>query len=154
MTGRVQQKDKLMKKLILLLFLFSLFLVACGNNPVQNGQSPSPAPANGGGEPEYRRISAEEAYQMMQDADDYILLDVRRVDEFNEEHIERAVLIPYDEIENRAAEELPDKNALILVYCRSGRRSETAARALVSMGYTNVYDFGGILDWPFETVGG
>ena len=118
-----------MKKLILVLFLLTLGLTTCGNGPV------------------YRRISAEEAYQMMQDTDDYILLDVRRLDEFNEAHIEGAILIPYDEIETRAAEELPDKNALILIYCRSGRRSETAATALVSLGYTKVYDFGGILDW-------
>ena len=123
-----------MKKLILFLFLISLGLISCGNEPV------------------YRRISAEEAYQMMQDTDEYILLDVRRFDEFNEGHIEGAVLIPYDEIANRAADELPDKNALILIYCRSGRRSETAARELVSMGYTNTYDFGGILDWPYDTV--
>ena len=123
-----------MKKLIIIIFLLTLGVVACGTDPV------------------YRRITVEEAYQMMQDTDDYILLDVRRVDEFNEEHIEGAILIPYDEIEKRAADELPDKKALILIYCRSGRRSETAANILVNMGYTNVYDFGGILDWQFDTV--
>jgi len=128
------ERFRLMKKFILFIFLFSLALVACGNDPV------------------YRRITTEEAYQMMQDTEEYILLDVRRVDEFNEEHIEGAILIPYDEIEKRAAVELPDKKALILIYCRSGRRSETAANILVNMGYTNVYDFGGILDWPFDTV--
>jgi len=125
-----------MKKLILILFLFTLGITACGNEPV------------------YRRITAEEARQMMQDKDDYILLDVRRIDEFNEEHIEGAILIPYDEIEKRAANELPDKNALILIYCRSGRRSEIAANEFLSMGYTNVYDFGGILDWLYETIVG
>ena len=88
---------------------------------------------------------------MMQEENIYILLDVRTTGEFNERHIEGAVLIPDNEISDRAAEELPDKNILILVYCRSGRRSEAAARELVDMGYTNVYDFGGIIDWPFET---
>ena len=171
-----------MKKLIFTIFLCSLcplVLVACNNDSAQDSQSQSPTPeqtpeqttkqtpeptpeptpettpgpANGDGESVYRRISAEDAHQMMQEADEYILLDVRREDEFVTEHIEGAILIPYDEIENRAADELPDKNALILIYCRSGRRSEIAAIELVSMGYTNVYDFGGILDWLFDTVG-
>jgi len=89
---------------------------------------------------------------MMQDTKEYILLDVRTEGEFVNEHIEGAILIPDNEIGERATDELPDKNALILIYCRSGRRSEAAARELVEMGYTNVYDFGGILDWPFETI--
>jgi len=100
---------------------------------------------------EYRKISAEDAFQMMHDNKEYVLLDVRTVEEFNEVHIKGALLIPDSEISSRAADELPDKSVLILVYCRSGRRSESAARELVDMGYTNVNDFGGILDWPFET---
>jgi len=100
----------------------------------------------------YSKISAEGAYQMMQDTKEYILLDVRTQEEFNTEHIEGAALIPFDEVGDRAGVEIPDKNALILVYCRSGRRSEAAAQELVEMGYTSVYDFGGILDWPFDTV--
>ena len=100
----------------------------------------------------YHKISAEDAYQMMRGADAYILLDVRTGEEFAEKHIDGAALIPYDEIGARAAAELPDKNVLILLYCRSGRRSEIAANDLVAMGYTNVYDFGGIIDWPHDTV--
>ena len=100
----------------------------------------------------YKRITAEEAFNMMQNSKEYILLDVRTEEEFNSEHIEGAILIPDNEISNRAADELPDKNALILIYCRSGRRSEIAARELINMGYTNTYDFGGILTWPYPTT--
>jgi len=103
---------------------------------------------------EYHKITAEEAMKMMQESSSFILLDVRTEDEFMERRIEGAILIPNTEIESRAKDELPDKNELILVYCRSGKRSASAAYALVEMGYTNVYDFGGIIDWPFETVSG
>lgn len=100
---------------------------------------------------EYRKISAEEAKKMM-DEGDPIILDVREMSEYNEGHIEGALLLPYTEIAARAEAELPDKSALILVYCRSGRRSEIAARELVQLGYANVFDFGGITDWPYEIV--
>jgi rhodanese-related sulfurtransferase len=89
---------------------------------------------------------------MMQDTDEYVLLDVRRDDEYKEVHIEGADNIPDFEIGNRAEVELPDKEAIILVYCRSGRRSANASNELIGMGYTNVYDFGGIIDWPYDTV--
>lgn len=102
----------------------------------------------------YHKISAEQAKEMMSDTDEYILLDVRTDKEFKEKRIDRAILIPDYEIESRAADELPNKDSLILIYCRSGRRSEIAAKKLVKMGYTNVYDFGGIIDWPYDTVGG
>lgn len=100
----------------------------------------------------YKKISSEEARQMMQESVDYILLDVRTQEEFDQAHIEGAVLIPDNEIKNKAETELPDKDARILVYCRSGRRSEESAKQLISMGYTNIYDFGGIIDWPYDTV--
>jgi rhodanese-related sulfurtransferase len=102
--------------------------------------------------PEYRKITPAEAMGIMQSNGAYILLDVRTEEEYAEKHIEGAILIPEFELGRRAASELPDKDALILVYCRSGQRSESAARTLASLGYTQVYDFGGILDWPFETV--
>ena len=89
---------------------------------------------------------------MMQDTDKYVLVDVRTDEEYKEKRIRGAILIPDNEIANRAAAALPNKNSLILVYCRSGRRSANAANALVRMGYTNVYDMGGIVDWPYETV--
>lgn len=100
---------------------------------------------------EYRKISAEDAYKMMSETDKYILLDVRSDEEYQEQHIPNAVLIPDYEISTQAESELQDKDALILIYCRSGRRSVNAAKALVTLGYNNVYDFGGIIDWPYET---
>jgi len=90
---------------------------------------------------------------MMRETGEYVLLDTRTDWEFADIRIDGAVLIPEYEIGGRAPTELPDKNALILVYCRRGRRSEIAANELVAMGYTNIYDFGGIIDWPYETVG-
>ena len=98
----------------------------------------------------YMKISAAEAKEMM--SGDYTLLDVRTVSEFNEGHISGAILIPDNEIAVRAKNELQDKNALILVYCQSGRRSALAANELVKQGYTNVYDFGGITSWPYDIV--
>jgi len=102
--------------------------------------------------PVYRRISGEEAKQMMKNTEKYILLDVRTKEEYEIEHIEGTLLIPDYEIGSRAAAELPDKHALILIYCRSGRRSANVAHELIKMGYTNVYDFGGIIDWQYETI--
>ena len=96
-----------------------------------------------------QRIAPETAYQMMQTSNDFILLDVRTVGEFQARHIRGAILIPVNELENRAESELPDKNALIFVYCQAGRRSANAASILAGKGYTRVFDIGGIADWPF-----
>ena len=82
---------------------------------------------------------------------DYIILDTRTQEEYDEAHIPGAIVIPHDEITDRAEEELPDKDQLLLVYCRSGRRSKLAAESLVKLGYTNIKEFGGIIDWPYET---
>ncbi|MBQ8215682.1 MAG: rhodanese-like domain-containing protein [Clostridia bacterium] len=81
-----------------------------------------------------------------------IVLDVREQSEYDEGHIENAVLLPYTEIDRRAEQVLPDKDALILVYCRSGRRSKIGAQSLADLGYTNVKEFGGIIDWQYGTV--
>jgi len=89
---------------------------------------------------------------MMDELDTYIILDVRSESEFEAQHINGAILIPVSELRSRAEKELPDKDAVIFVYCRAGNRSAEAARLLISMGYTNVYDMGGIGDWPNETV--
>ena len=102
----------------------------------------------------YQKITAEQAKAMMDEGKPFILLDVRTDEEFKEKRIDGAILIPDYEIKSRATAELPDKNTLILVYCRSGRRSANAANELIALGYTNVYDFGGIIDWPFDTVAG
>lgn len=101
---------------------------------------------------EYKKIAPEEAKEMMDAGDKVIILDVRTKEEFDLGHIKGAVLLPNTDIAQKAAETLPDKNALILLYCRSGNRSKSASEELLSMGYTKVYDFGGIIDWPYETV--
>jgi rhodanese-related sulfurtransferase len=101
---------------------------------------------------EVNKITAEKAKQMMDDGDDFILLDVRTEEEYSQERIDGAMLIPDSEIKTRADDDLPDKNVRIFIYCRSGRRSALAAQELVDLGYTKVYDFGGIIDWPYETI--
>lgn len=100
----------------------------------------------------YEQITPSEAKRLMDTEGDYVILDVRTEEEYNEGHIEGAVLIPDFEITSKAEGILTDKNQLILVYCRSGRRSKLAAEALVSLGYTNVKEFGGIIDWEYGTV--
>lgn len=100
----------------------------------------------------YEQISQDEAKDIMDTETDYILIDARTIEEFDEGHIEGAILIPEYEIAQRAEKELPDKDSLILVYCRSGRRSKIASQILSDMGYTNVKEFGGIIDWQYEIV--
>ena len=100
----------------------------------------------------YEQITAEQAKTIMDTEKDYVIIDARTEEEFAEGHIENAILIPEYEIANRAEKELTDKEQLILVYCRSGRRSKIASEELVKLGYTNVKEFGGIIDWPYETV--
>ncbi|WP_312832155.1 rhodanese-like domain-containing protein [Sedimentibacter saalensis] len=100
---------------------------------------------------QYVKISPKDAKEIM-DNEESIVLDVRTKDEYDQGHIEGAVLLPLDEISSKAEEVLKDKKVKILVYCRSGNRSATAAKALINMGYENVFDFGGIIDWPYEIV--
>lgn len=126
-----------MKKLVFL-FLAVMMLTACGQD-TENDQGAV-----------YVNITAEEAKQIMDTEESYIILDVREQDEYDEAHIPGAILIPYTQIEEKANEMLPDKEQLILVYCRSGRRSKIAAEALAKLGYTNIKEFGGIIDWPYE----
>ena len=126
-----------MKKLILIL-LAAMLLTACGQDK-ENDRGAV-----------YMNITAEEAKQIMDSQEGYIILDVRTQEEYDEGHIPGAVLIPDTEIKVKVEEVLTDKNQLILVYCRSGRRSKLAAEALVELGYTNIKEFGGIIDWPYE----
>ena len=100
----------------------------------------------------YEQISGAQAKALMESESGYIIIDARTQSEYDEGHIPGAILIPEYEIANRAENELPDKNQLILVYCRSGRRSKIAAEELVKLGYTNVKEFGGIIDWEYEIV--
>ena len=123
-----------MKKLIFLL-LAVMLLTACGQNK----------------EAAYVNITAEEAKKIMDSEEGYIILDTRTQEEYDEGHIPGAIVISHDEIAERAEQLLPDKDQLLLVYCRSGRRSKLAAEALVKLGYTNIKEFGGIIDWPYET---
>ena len=126
-----------MKKLIIFL-LAVMTLTACGQDK-ENDQGAV-----------YVNITAEEAKEIMDTEEGYVILDVREQDEYDAGHISGAILIPYTQIEAKANEMLPDKDQLILVYCRSGRRSKIAAEALAELGYTNIKEFGGILDWPYE----
>jgi len=125
-----------MKKL-LPVFVAALLLVGCA------------APAEQ--EVTYRQITVDEAVVMMEKEEGYIILDVRTVAEYNEKHIPGAINIPNETIGTDTIPELPDKEQLILVYCRSGNRSKQASEKLVKLGYTNVVEFGGIIDWPGET---
>ena len=126
-----------MKKLIIFL-LAVMMLTACAHDKEKDQGAV------------YVNITAEEAKQIMDSEEGYIILDVREQDEYDTGHIPGAILIPYTQIEEKAAEMLPDKDQLILVYCRSGRRSKIAAEALAELGYTNIKEFGGIIDWPYE----
>ena len=125
-------------KQLIFLLLTVLLLAACGQDK-ENSQ-----------EVIYMNITAEEAKGIMDTQEGYIILDVREQEEYDEKHIPGAIVIPYTQVPTRAEEVLTDKNQLILVYCRSGRRSKIAADALVELGYTNIKEFGGILDWPYE----
>ena len=99
----------------------------------------------------YHKISAEEAYEMMV-SQEVMVVDVRTQEEYDGGHIENAVLVPNESIGSEMPETLPDKEATLLIYCRSGRRSKDAAQKLLALGYQSVYDFGGVIDWPYELV--
>ena len=126
-----------MKKLVFLL-LAAMLLTACGQDK-ENDQGAV-----------YVNITAEEAKQIMDSEEGYIILDARTQEEYDEGHIPGATQISHEEIAEKAEEVLTDKDQLILVYCRSGRRSKLAAEALAELGYTNIKEFGGIIDWPYE----
>ena len=122
-----------MKKGCLLMLL--LALTGCGSDGVEG----------------YQQITAEEAKTMMEEQDDEIILDVREQEEYDGGHIPGAILLPVGTIGEDSAEEvIPAKDATVLVYCRSGNRSKTASAALAELGYTQVYEFGGIQDWEYE----
>ena len=100
----------------------------------------------------YKQITTDEAARLMENESDYIILDVRRQDEFDAGHIPGAICVPNEDIGTEPIPELPDKDQMILVYCRSGRRSKEAAQKLVDMGYTDIVEFGGIIDWNGEVI--
>ena len=99
----------------------------------------------------YHKLSAEEAYEMMV-SQEVVIVDVRTPEEYDGGHIPNAILVPNESIGDDMPEALPDKEATLLIYCRSGRRSKDAAQKLLALGYQSVYDFGGVIDWPYELV--
>ena len=128
-----------MKKSWILVLLAALLLAGCGKQTVKTEEAA------------LMNITAEEAKKLMDSESGYVILDVRTEQEYAEGHIPGAILIPDYEISEKAESVLTDKDQLILVYCRSGRRSKNAAAQLEEMGYTRIREFGGILDWPYET---
>ena len=130
-----------MKKCIPLILAISIIFVlaGCGTSAEQEENS-------------YQQVSMEEAVEIMEEETGYIILDVRTEEEFSERHIPNAINIPNESIGSEELKELPDKEQLVLVYCRSGNRSKQAAEKLAALGYTNITEFGGINDWPGETV--
>ena len=124
-------------KQLLPLFMAALLLVGCA------------APAE---ENSYRQVSMADAIAMMEEETGYVILDVRTQSEFADRHIPGAINIPNETIGAAEIPELPDKQQLILVYCRSGNRSKQALEKLAALGYTNIVEFGGINDWPGETA--
>ena len=125
-----------MKRIAILLSSLLLLLTGCGGNTSDSS---------------YEQITQEAAKEMM-DTQEVIILDVREQDEYDSGHIPSAVLLPVGMIdEDTAAKVIPEKDSTVLVYCRSGNRSKTASAALADLGYTNIYEFGGINTWPYET---
>ena len=142
-----------MKKIYLFTFiilvLFAFAACSTATTPATDGNATEKATTAVN---TYEQITPEEAKSIMDSESDYILIDARTDEEFAAGHIAGAIMIPEYEIADRAESELPDKGALILVYCRSGRRSKIASEELAKLGYTNVKEFGGIIDWPYEIV--
>ena len=135
-----------MKRIVLLLSASLLLLAGCGTGK----QEEETGKAAG----TYRQISQEEAQRIMEREEGYVIVDVRREDEFLSGHIPGAILIPNESIEDTPPAQLPDRDQLILIYCRSGNRSKQASQKLANMGYTNICEFGGINTWPGEIVAG
>ena len=139
-----------MKRILAILLIATMIITGCTVQTqvttLQSTTVESPEKA------EYIKITAQEAKEIMDSEENVAIVDVRTAQEYAEGHIPDAILIPGTQIRDLAPDLLPDLDQTILVYCRSGNRSETAARILIDMGYTKVLDFGGILDWPFEIV--
>ena len=132
-----------MKQILIIIFVVILgvvILAGCSSKIDKNTENT------------YKQITPAEAKNLMDSKENYVILDVRTMEEFAEGHIEGAILIPDYEIGEKAESVLTDKNQLILVYCRSGRRSKNAASELAALGYTNIQEFGGIIDWPYGMV--
>ena len=143
--NKTQGRNYIVKKMFAVILIFiSMLSTGCWSD--QNARDPTAEKAF--------EITAEEAKASLDRGDKIIIVDVRTPAEYNEAHIKNAVLLPLDSIRDNAAAVIPDLEAVYFVYCRSGVRSETAAAQLVEMGYKNIYDLGGIKNWPYEKVSG
>jgi len=132
-----------MKKILLILLVFTMLISCNTSNQIATSETEEQLGV-------YQKISAEDAKDMM--TEDVVVLDVRTSEEYAQGHIEGSILLPLDSILNGDTQVLEDFSQTILVYCRSGNRSKVAAEALIELGYESVYDFGGILNWPYEIV--
>ena len=142
-------KQGFLRKATIICLLSAAVLCGCGGN-TEKTEVTEVMPEEK--EITYTEISMSKAMEMMESEENYIILDVRTEEEFKQGHIPEAVCIPNEVIEQQAEAELPDKEQLLLVYCRSGNRSKQASKKLAALGYSNVYEFGGIKDWPGKIV--
>ena len=148
----MERKVKIRKIVLLIIIgIFSVFGFSCSKTGNEKQDLVMSKEAKNGKKAEYKKITSDEAKKMME-TQKAIVVDVRTLEEYNEGHIPNAISVPLETIENEAETKLKNKDDLILVYCRSGRRSREAALKLIEKGYTNVIDFGGIQDWNGEVV--
>lgn len=134
-------KNTFIKNTLLMLLVFATVFISAACTPETSDQGEG-----------YTRITGAQAKEMMDTKTDYVIIDARTQEEYDIAHIEGAIMIPETEIAAEIEAIVPDKSTLILVYCRSGRRSKIAAEEMVKLGYTNVYEFGGIYDWEYGVV--
>jgi len=147
-----ERKVKIRKMMLLTMIgIFSVFGFSCSKSGNEKQDLAMSKEAKNGKKAEYKKITSDEAKKIME-TQKVIVVDVRTLEEYNEGHISNAISVPLETIENEAEAKLKNKDDLILVYCRSGRRSREAALKLIEKGYTNVIDFGGINDWDGEVV--
>ena len=144
-------KTKFLAALLVVLGV-SVLLSGCGSADSNTMQAPAAKAQESKVTAEYHKITQEQAKERMTKNPKVIILDVRTPQEYKDGHIDKAINVPNEDINTTPPKELPDKNAEILVYCRSGHRSKQASDKLVKMGYTNIYDFGGIKTWTYGTV--
>lgn len=132
-------------KVAVLFIALGLWLVGCAGESTQNTNSQQE-----NNKPKFSQIAVESAKARLDKGEKIVLVDVRTREEFEEEHIKGALLLPLDKIRHQASSVMPDKEAVYFIYCRSGNRSKSASAQLIEMGYHNIYDLGGIINWPYE----
>ena len=141
------------KTSLIILASLCMFLSACGTGTSSSESDLAETQETEASETKsYQQITQEKAKEMMQADDGHIIVDVRRQDEYDSGHIPDAILIPNESIDTKQPKELPNLDQVILIYCRSGRRSKEASQKLADMGYTHIYEFGGIIDWTGDVV--